>query len=364
MMTTDDLLQLAEGFLGTSLDICAVQAYCPYAESLLPSFIEEVVFRSLQSLFHGETKLLYAGNSSFYLGESLYFLQTITDAPARGTVTVRIEAVRSNSDSPLIQEEANVAFEGLFDGGGMQTKYALSVCPTLSSVAGDHIATSIKLGCEIFYRHLESLIKQSILTLASKPVTRMYDLIDTLFSQYIAEKIWLYAIVDGEGIYVSDQRVFDRMLNAASRRNLNVPSSPLQLASQFSSVLVPYGESFTRQAISSGRPVSGDFRTPLYSATGIQIAEMAIYETTTNIVQALVSEGKNLLAAGYPTSLRSEVEPVLSQNAHRFSDILAGNAILNKEKKGALKRMSSSDGFYGKLGEFTGGVIKSLIDPK
>jgi len=98
-----------------------------------------------------------------------------------------------------------------------------------------------------------------------------------------------------------------------------------------------------------------------YSATGFQIAEMAIYQAERIITQPLVREGKTLLVAGYPIDVRQEVEHQLTAHCQTIKATLDGTAGEVRKLVQRLQRRRFGKRLDPSVPEFVGGVIRGLV---
>jgi hypothetical protein len=91
---------------------------------------------------------------------------------------------------------------------------------------------------------------------------------------------------------------------------------------EFCTTVLDLSDLFSKTAIREDRTILGEVENAPYAGSGIQVAEEIIMELDLMVVQPLVREGKTLLVAGYPTQLRSSIEPVLTKERERLRQIV------------------------------------------
>lgn len=276
---------------------------CEQLESFLPELIAPFLHKIIQEHFSSQNiRFLVSAYNVFVIDDQLYELSF-------GNLQTKFITSIVNK-TPGKKPARTRKFDLPIQGGGRYNEVQLH-CDTIFLPLHEFLLGIIKDTVETVYRWLEVEIETYLHFMQQGAVDDLYQYLRIILPSTLVDKIWLYAIIKQKGIYVLDLLARQSAIRTASERDQRLTISPLELSVIFQTTPVEFKETFTKAAVERDEPVGGDFTTPPYIATGIQLAEMEIYQDKYNVVQPLVREGEILLAAGYPQDLRDKVEQLL-----------------------------------------------------
>jgi hypothetical protein len=186
---------------------------------------------------------------------------------------------------------------------------------------GEKIAEAAVCALETGYAWLAEKASTIISQIQDAAVDGLYAHTRTVLPNY-EHQIFLFLFRENKGIYVHDIQTARAWMRRAGERRVHSTYSPIELFTQLATAQIKFDESFSR--VVHGDQSIRNFPLVLapYSHTGLQVAEMAIYEGDKFICHPLVTEQKVVLTAGYPTHVRSAVEKTLTREKPRFREIL------------------------------------------
>lgn len=173
--------------------------------------------------------------------------------------------------------------------------------------------------------------------------------------------IWLYIEVEDHGIYTMDYKHRELTRERTAQHTRRTSESPIANAVRLFTERTPFPLTYSGKAIKDGETKEGVLSTADYSASGIQIAEEAIYQCDLHACQPLVRQGKNMLTACYPANLRNRIEPVLYREREKFKEILDNEVSSIRKIVKQFKDQGILHGVSPKLAELMGAFLKGLI---
>lgn len=206
-----------------------------------------------------------------------------------------------------------------------------------------------KLVLEAGYRWLSEYVRVALDELQDQIADDLYSHLRRLFPDRIVENIFLWKAVDRKGVYVPDDLARRVAINRASKRKFSSSLSPIEIITTFSTATVELDKLVSRRAVAEDSIIEGNFLDAKYADSGLDLAEIVIYQSQRFVAHPVVREGKVLLIAGYPVEIRPIVESVLRKERTNFQMILSreSSAILRKveevKSQGALPKLDPEE---------------------
>lgn len=338
-----------------------VQVPLVYVCEQVEEYLQKLAYRlSLKDLnnYSAEIGAYHTTSPSEYFtfDGNIYQLK-IVEYPTDNSVLSLIIQSTNPEKANFIRKATTVKFESL----GRFNEIRVSTDEIFYSVQ-TVLAETVQCVFESGYRWLAEYIRLSLDKIRSCTTVDVYSHIRKVLPEHIARQVWLYAIIEKNGIYIPDAVAFNSALNAASERKFLFKESPLELVADFSTRLTEFDKVFSKIAIAEDKSVVGNISSADYAGSGIELAEKAIYQSNQFIIQPLVREGRTLLTAAYPSDIRQHVEVVLENERERIRQIIVSN---ESTFRNALKKIKEG-GVLPKLEpkhfEYAGAFIRGLLD--
>ncbi len=233
----------------------------------------------------------------------------------------------------------------------------------------EYIVEAGKVILESGYRWIAGHVGRSILEMHHEDAAgEIYRWIRRLLPERVANRVWPYSIVDGEGIYTMDPVAQKTALDHLANRELNTGLSPVDLLIIFSTTRLPREKTFTDIALSQNTTIKRDFVKAQYAASNLHLAEQATYLSRSHAIQPIVRAGKTQLAVGYPLDLVQYVEPFLQQGREEITRIIEAQSstlrqtIENLKDQDQIPRISTAGQIGAYLGDFTAEFTKHFTE--
>jgi hypothetical protein len=226
------------------------------------------------------------------------------------------------SESPPAEKLTPANIEGL----GRHSQIELQTSVALLH-AQERILEAAKVAVETAYEELNIFTMDTLGGLDNRAGDALYSEVRRLLPQQLADHVWLFAFSGAQGFHVPDERARDVALTNLGRRINCGSRSPLALAADFVTHVLPFERTFTRIALNSG-PIVGLFDSAPYADQGLGFAEAAVYNANGLAVQALSTfDGNQMISVGYPVELQSELEAELTAMGPALQGILQSNSV-------------------------------------
>lgn len=216
------------------------------------------------------------------------------------------------------------------------------------------------------YRWVEETAKEVVSRETSSAGHELYRMLRELLSDSsLAEEVWFVAFAGGKGCYLLDREPTDRAITKLSAGMAGASDSPLSLATKLFTTVLTYAEAHSRHAIESNSCINISLEESAYSenkALFLQ-AEKVIFGSSDISIFPILSAEAGQMVAVFPTQHRAFLEPFLEVNKEAIGErfLLAKRRF--KRLLAALREPRRALA-YGKVGEFVGGVLKSIfMDP-
>jgi len=187
-----------------------------------------------------------------------YRTRLAVDIAAESTLHMILEKV-----SLPQQEDVLVEFLEL-DSLGRYLRVALHVPREFEDYIRD-LATVVRVVYESGYRWLAEFVRASLRDLQSRSGEDLYSQIRLILPPKVAERVWLYVVADGQGIYVPCETNREMLFSLASDRVLPRNETPLRVVSAFCTEVLEYAGLFAKIAIEQDRTIESDLANPDYS---------------------------------------------------------------------------------------------------
>ena len=206
-------------------------------------------------------------------------------------------------------------------GPGRDQNIELLVWPKFHScleVLADGLRGLFQSGYAWLLQHMRAKLAE----LATDTVKGVYSTLRSLFYDRpkVVEAI-LLAIVENEDVayYIMDPDTSDRLIHGITAVSQGV-YAPLELVAELGATEVPFQKLIAKDAFQKEGPTPIDLRGDWYieNRPAYEMGEETAFGTQKITVFPIVSRGKRLLAASFPSNVRAEAMPVL----------MAGRAVL------------------------------------
>lgn len=257
------------------------------------------------------------------------------------------------------------------DGGGYFTKVFVAVNSNLKPHF-NRICQLIQLIYETSYQWLIEILLKKLSELETSGSIPLYNYIRVIFKaeskSFMANKIWLGVFTEDNGYYLLDKDTSKHILELLNKREYRSTKSPVYHLLHLIGLIMPYEKSASRHAIQENKPI--DF--PLSKVAYIS-DDFDLMKTEEQMVQGgmysvyVISGTKKIrLVAGFPTSYKSEILPLLKKHQNEIAAIYEAQ-LRNLEKYIGLLRKNFAHINWSQIGDFIGGLMggftKSLYQP-
>lgn len=252
----------------------------------------------------------------FSLENSAYSVhaQPSTDEVNVFTVVVRREGEQDPGGRGFTTVDYNVDGFGRFERISVRSSKSFQA----AHIVGEAAVTAV----EAAYQWLFDFVAERLDALGAEGPARLYQHLRSTLPN-LADQIWLYTIVDGQGFYIVDRDGQGQILEKlASRRRPSVVS-PLHLWGKFSEQTVPFDLLFSKESFKTEKGLPAFFDAAKYAPSGLGSAEMGAYGSEGIISQPLVRGERGVqLGVGYPLEIKAEVQDPLHRASSQFKSIV------------------------------------------
>lgn len=330
---------------------------CEQVEFHLAEISRRSILKILNEFSRKSGVRYFSSPSELFIFDKTYYQLKISEhSTLPEVVVVTIKSVRKEG-SKFIRK----ALMQKFNSGGRYTEVRVSTdeifLPIQASISGTVVGV-----LEYGYRWLEEYVKIYLKSIRSETSIELYSHIRFILPEYYANRVWLYAIIEENGIYIPDLIAYQSALKLASERKYSFGQSPLELVADFSTRIVDFEKVFSKIAIAENRSILGNTVSAGYAGSGIEIAEQAVYQSGQFVIQPLVREGKTLLTAAYPSDVREHVEVILDREKEEFRRIVSARAASLRDTIETIQSKRILPRLKSKYFEYLGAFVRGLLD--
>lgn len=251
----------------------------------------------------------------FFFDITLFELKVVESPISSTIVHISIQAV--NSKRKVLKP-----LKVKFASSGRFNEIHLSLEPTFLDLQ-NRFAEFAQVVFESGYRWLIEFVNETVEKINDDASQRCYSVLRKLFKEEIASRVFLWKVTGLKGIFLVDDLTLRNAITNASKRNVSENTSPIEVGMSFSTTYIDFDKTLANIAINEKRIVQDEFRALKYTDTGFDITEIIVFQTENVAVQALVTEGKNMLVASYPAEIRKFIDVTLQKEAFKFGEILS-----------------------------------------
>jgi hypothetical protein len=337
-------------------ELPSILELCNAAEARLLNTLVEIAKRQLRAKARRKQSS-EAANDVVVVDSDTYQI-TVHNAPATSgeppdSIHLHVLPIRdATSPNPFKEATASAPVGGL----GRYRSVSVSM-PERFAEDAETLAEASSFALQTGYSWLTEKVSSLLSEIRNDAVDALYSHIRTVLPKH-AHLICLHLFRENRGVYVHDVLVARMWMQRAGERKTRSTHSPIELVSQFATEMVEFKESFSRFIHADKTVRNFRFVRAGYSHSGLQIAEMAVYQSDKLVCHPLVTEDQVLLSAGYPVEIRSEIEETLTQQKPRLRHILlnAQSELRRMHQKVEALRMIGKPGSRAveALGTFVG----------
>jgi hypothetical protein len=310
-------------------------------EDFLLTAVRLFILQELQ-LISEETKTPFNSTSArrFLYGTVVYELKAVEYASNSDILQIALRAI-----NPVKSHYDVRPMRVALDSMGRYTEIQLTT-DTIFATYRQSLVEVAKMVLEAGYRWLMEFTRHTINAIQVNAVNGLYSLLRRLFNEKVVEKIFLWKVVERKGVYVVDDVKLGAMFNRASERDVIKNASPIEIITNFSTAIVDLDTVISKETIAKDKALEGDFLEQRYAETGLDVAEVVLFETRRFVSHPIVREGVTMLVAAYPVELRPLIEPVIKRERNTFERIVKSEQmtiqkiITDVTSQGALPNLS------------------------
>jgi len=333
----------------------SILSTCDAVESRLLSLTELSVVGEIQLLAQERNISFTSGPSGNFVYDGKLYRVRLTEPPTQTSIIqVTLKSVNPEQSS-MVRGYTKISINSV--GRFIEAQLRIE---KIFSEQHDAIARTIETVFKTGYRWFAEYVRVQLDSMHGETAEELYSFLRQILPETIVGNIWLYAIINNHGLYIPSAINRTSALKLASKRVFDVNDSPLKLMVDFSTRLLDYDQLFAKLSIEQDLTFEASLHKAGYIYSGFQLAEQAIFQSDKLVSQALVREGKTLLAVGYPVELRSQVEHVLRHEQSRFKDILEKKASALKQVVNAIRGNRILSEIKTKYFEYAGAFIRGL----
>lgn len=171
--------------------------------------------------------------------------------------------------------------------------------------------TAIVHGASVWY---EGKMASAIRFAKDDMINSMYRLIRAqLPVGFPISHFWFTTITEDRGHYIFDPSVVEPGIKSSAQYAINLGVGPAELFAQFLNTAIPAQESFSLQAIQSGKCIDIDMRTARYkdNLTNTYRAELAVFGCDADCMYPICTDEDACLVAVFSADLKAELLPKL-----------------------------------------------------
>jgi hypothetical protein len=330
---------------------------CDQVEEFLLSLTEILIIREIQ-LIAEETGSNFVGSDSQYFlyDYNTFYIKASENQRYNNLLEVIVNSV-DRRKSMLAKKSTTVSLDTL----GRFNKVHIKTSAVFENNQSS-FAQIVRVILESGYYWLTERVRVTLNDFHQQTSEDLYSYLRQLFPEQIVNHIWLYAVVNNRGLYIPSALNREFAFKRVSRRLLDVKDSPIKLAADFSTRLIEFDKLFCKLTYAQGQTMVFNFDRAKYASSCFHIAEEAIYQSNTFVSQPLVREGKTLLSAAYPVSLRDSIEPILTRERENIKSILEKKHKILSDIVEKLREKHFLNNLLPKLFEFAGAFLKGLAE--
>lgn len=304
-------------------------------ESIIPALVRRALAIQLRWVaFEQRTTYIDGAYGSIVIGGLPHDISVASHGTNPNLLVASVRATIPGS-SPLVRKPARGRTERL----GRYSHIHLSTSHRLLPAQDRLIAAAI-LAVQVAYEELMSWTLERFAGIRDDSATALYQCLREFLPDAFRHDVWLYAFASGQGFYVPDIEAREVVFERVRRRTVDTIRSPLALASDFMTHVLPFEKTFSRHAVQGGEPVRGIFAAAPYIDEGVGITESAVYKSEGLYTQPLASAGKALVVAGYSLEHRTHLEGPLREAGRALQPLLENTAAALHQQLSQIKDLS------------------------
>ncbi len=295
----------------------------------------------------------------FTIEKISYIIEIADDKRTERTLLVTLRSL-----SPQRGKLANFCFIPV-DAQSPYSRFGFRLDSSLETL-NEELTFIITKSLESFSRWFGGFIRSIILSGRNQVVDVLYSHVRSLFSEKIADQIYLYALMKRKGVYIFDSLSLENAIRAMNRGVKGLNTTPLQLINALAFKQLPFEELAAAVAIPEDKTVQlskSEVEIKGHKkAGGMGLPELALYATEDLVIQPLVIKGKLLLEAAYHPTIREQVEMTLKRERMNFTSILNNHCYKFplKTKSSALQLSKGAAEVWGTFWGAAWGVYSKI----
>ena len=289
--------------------------------SRLESTIPQLSLAAIDTLFSGAITLRTTHYANDHQGnilfeKTLYQVLVVPHASKTSALVITIRPVTPREIS-MDKKRSHIDLDCL----GRYRSVHLYAPSTMAHLR-ERILNAVSTVLRVAYDWLFEKTMRRMRGISDVAAKTIYTELRRTIPSELVDQVWVYGFSGGQGFYMPDPIAQDVAITRLRERDLHTTRSPLNLAVDFMTRIVPIEQTIIKDVIAARTHATGYFAEAPYAGDGFAVAEQSIYKSNGVVAQPLARLGDAIIATGYPAALASDLTPRLSAIAPSIESAL------------------------------------------
>lgn len=247
-------------------------------------------------------------------------------------------------------------------------KYVKIFVPPAVHVDRDVLEHVVKTSLETIYTWVEEQIVATVRAETRVMADELYRHARTVFlDRAIWRELWFAAMSDGYGFRLFDEFVAMSAFDIAQKHSSDFGRGANDVVAEIVKTNLPVQRLLMKHAIGREEPIDVDISDADYSKDHSSYSEAmrAFYGSTSFTIYPILTDAgiRDMVIALYPTSLKSDIEPILRVHRADFREISRKSHSKVRGTLASLQRPSRTSDLLGVGAYIAGKFAKGILEP-